>query len=462
MGTPIEIGLNPQSIEDYLRFLDCKRLPRYEVVGRKIITDDISYHAIFGGGINGPVLKVVNNRLFDYQPRVANIALDRRRFAAFLDCGLGKTAITLHWAQEVCKIGKVLLLCPLSVINEFFADAKKFGISVPITNLRKTNGIWNEGIGILNYESMRDIDMRGVAGVALDESSILKNGEGATKKWLCDLVKNVEYRLAASATPAPNEQAEYASHAVFLGISNTNLEFYSSFFRKDGNDWVLKAHAVDPFYQYLSSFACYIANPMDMGFECGGYLDEEPEYIEQHIPGYETSKNGILLASSAGLADSAPVFRYRSQTGTPRFGFVVEKSSEYKSILWCKRNEEEREFLKAIPNSTLITGSTPPEKRADLIDAWKAGDINCLISKPEILGWGVNLQQAEAVVYSGYDHSFEKFYQAIRRAHRYGRNGRLKVFIPITGAEAPIFDVLKEKIKTFKSDVSELQKKFAI
>jgi superfamily II DNA or RNA helicase len=456
----IKINLDPKKNEDYARFMDLKRLPRYEVKGNTIFTDAISYNSVFGGDEWG-VISVSNNMLFDYQQWTVNKALKQRRFAPFLDCGFGKTAIILHWADAIArKIGKVILLCPLQVLQEFMNDAKKFGIKSQITNLRETSGQWSEGIGILNYESMRDIDMSGVCGIALDESSILKNGDGQTKNWLCGLAKNIEYRLACSATPAPNEQAEYAGHAVFLGVCDTEKEFYSSFFRKDGTEWILKSHAVGPFYESLSTWACYIADPMALGFERGGYLDEEPEYIEVEISG--GPETTTLFKATAGLADMREIERYRCLTDTPRFNYVVETAKKYKCIVWCTRNDEEANVHAAIEGSALITGKTPVEKRVEIINAFRNGEINCIVSKPDVLGWGVNLQQAEAHIVSGYDHSFEAFYQMIKRSHRFPREGRLKVFIPITESEWPIYEVIKKKLATFKRDVTELQKRFSL
>lgn len=457
----ITIPIDTNTLQGYQTFMKCKSLPFYKVEGSSVITDQESYNLVFKVEQENE-LSVSDSRLFDYQGHVINIALDRKRYAAFLDCGLGKTAIILFWAQAVATKGKVLLLCPLSVINEFFNDAEKFGITVPITNLRETGGTWDSGIGIWNYENIKDLDLRGVSGIALDESSVLKNGDGKTKKWLCSLSSLIEYKIACSATPAPNEQSEYASHAVFLGVSNTNKEFYSRYFRKDGNKWILKDHANKPFYQNLSTWACYIHNPKLLGFECGGYLDEQPDYIEKRLPGQVDLDQGLLFSASAGLGDARKVFKFRCDPNTRRFQYCVEKAKKYRSIVWCNRNDEERAFAKAIPNSCLITGATPIEKRVEYIDAFRRGEINTLISKPSILGWGVNLQQAEAHIYSGYDFSFESLYQAIRRSHRYGRIGRLKVFIPMIEAERPIYETIRRKMSTFEDDVIKLQNQFGL
>lgn len=455
------IQIDTNTLAGYNQFIQCKRLPSYEVVGNTVHTDKASYDYVFGGK-SGKVLRTESKIAFDYQKAEVNKALAKNRYAIFADCGLGKTLMFLLWAEQVCKEGKVLILCPLIVIDEIIRDADKFGIKVPITVLRDGYDAWTEGLGIINYEQPRRIPMKGVKGVVLDESSILKNGDGVVKKWLVELTANVDYRLACSATPAPNEQSEYASHAVFLGINRTNKEFYSRYFRKNGNNWNLKPHGVKPFYQNLASWSCYIQDPTAIGYEPGGYLNEEPEYTVIPCEEISQSKGGVLFHTSLGLNDARVIFKARAIEGTDRFNTVVAKAQEGKSIVWCKYNDEETNFGKAIPNSAVITGNTKIEKRIEIINAWRAGEINTIVSKPSILGWGVNMQQADLHVYSGYDFSFESFYQAVRRSHRYGRDGRLKVFIPMTPSERGIYATLERKIKGFKSDVTELQALYQI
>jgi len=309
---------------------------------------------------------------------------------------------------------------------------------------------------------MKNIDVSGCFGVSLDESSILKNGDGATKKWVVSLSKTIPYKLACSATPAPNEQSEYASHSVFLDVCSTEKEFYARFFRKEGNKWILKGHAETKFYEFLSTWACYIYNPKILGFECGGFLSSPPDYRLIDCTGGSDFIKGKLFSDSIGLSGAQKIYKYRANKDTKRFKKCVEYAKKYKSIVWCIRNAEEKAYKEEIPNSALITGATKADKRIEIIEAFRRGDINTIISKPKILGWGVNLQQAEAHIYSGYDFSFESFYQAIRRSHRYGREGNLKVFIPMIEAEKPIYSVLRKKIKTFEDDVIKLQSMFLL
>lgn len=454
----ISFDFNKQS--DYQKYLDCKRLPKYDVVGNKIITDKESYNSIFSK-VERSDLKVSESVAFDYQEYFANKALWMKKFGIFMDCGLGKTLTSLIWARELCNnFGKVLIICPLSVVEEFYNDAKKFNIDVSISNLRKGEN-WNEGIGIINHEGRTDVNMKGVVGVVLDEASILKNAQGKTKKWIIDLTKGIEYKLSMSATPSPNDRTEYASQSVFLEYDSSEKSFYSRFFRRDGVNWVLKDHAQKAFYEYLSNWCCYVYDPQKMGFQKGGFLASDPVY-ELMDCGAGDKQIGTLFHVDTSLKSMNWIENYRCRTDTKRFKNVIENinSNNSQKIVWCSRDIEEQNILNNTSNSKLITGKTRPEERVEIIKAFRLGEIETIISKPKILGWGVNLQQAEEHHYSGYNFSFEKFYQAIRRSHRYGRDGRLKCFVPAISEELPIWDKLNGKIKTFETDVIKLQNNF--
>jgi hypothetical protein len=331
-------------------------------------------------------------------------------------------------------------------------------MNIGVSNLRK--GPWSEKIGLMNFEAMREIDMRKVSGIVVDEASILKNGDGAIRGYLTDLAAGCEYRLAPSATPSPNDQSEYATQSVFLGYSASLKEFYSRFFRKEGTDWILKPHATEPFYRHLSSWACYIKSPSKLGFQRGGELDMEPNYItlESEDSGY--LPEGQLFGNEMSLSDAQKVFgAFRSDTDTDRFRKAVAAIQGKRAVVWCLRNNEEDAFKEAT-GATVINGSTPEEARIEIINAFRRGEIQTLISKPKVMGYGVNLPQADCHLYSGYDFSFEKFYQAVRRSHRFGRAGRLDVFIPMAECEKPVWLALAAKLKTFDTDCAELQSRF--
>lgn len=441
--------------EGYKKFIECKKLPRYEVKGNVVITDAQSFDYVFHGkSLDSLKCSTEAHKLFDYQMDIVNIALQRKRYASFLDCGLGKTRIELAWADSIGE--RVIFQCPLAVMQDVEDEAARMGIG--ISNLRK--GKWDERIGLINFESMREIDMRGVKGGVLDESSILKNGDGVIREYLTDLYAGLEYRLAASATPSPNDQSEYATHSMFLGYSASLKEFYSRFFRKDGTDWFLKPHATEAFYNHLASWACYIKSPSKLGYQRGGELDHEPNYIQIEASDIGFMPDGKMFSVGMSLGDAGKVFgKFRSDVSSDRFAKSCAAIQGKRAIVWCSRNSEEDAFAHET-KGTVINGDTHIEKRIEIINAFRTGEIKTLISKPKVLGFGVNIPQAECHLYSGYDFSFEKFYQAVRRSHRFGRDGVLDVFIPVAECERPVWESLADKLKTFEADCEQLQARF--
>jgi hypothetical protein len=454
------IPINTKTVAGYNLFLKCKKLPRYDVVGSEIHTDEKSYNYVFHEKEIASIKHIPGKIEFDYQSYIVDKALEREKYAPFLDCGLGKTIIELMFVHDVVNQfgGKGVVWCPLSVVEDYQRECKRL-YGYRMSNLRSEE--WKTPIAILNYENRKELNMRNVSACVLDESSILKSGDGTIAEYLTRHACNVKFRMAASATPSPNDQTEYASHAVFLGICNTQKEFYSRFFVKDGTEWRMKQHAKDAFYDFLKSWACYIHSPSALGFQQGAELKEDPEYIiQESYPKGDYFAEGKFLADAISLKDSARVFTgLRCDKNEDRFIHACESVQNKRAIIWCSRNKEEEVFAKEL-NATIINGSTPIEKRVEIIDAFRSGQIQKICSKPEVLGFGVNLPEAEAHLMSGYNFSFEQLYQCVRRSHRYGRTGRLKVYVPVCEPERPVWNILQRKLLTFKNDVTELQKRF--
>lgn len=456
----------PATPEGYANFIRAKKLPAYNVIGREVITDHVSYAAVFGGALAATEAAAVQNpHLMAFQSDLVGRALDRRRFAIFADCGLGKTPMALAWAHAVATEGKVLVLVPLAVFNQWKRECARFH-GTTMTDLR-AGETWTDGIAIANYEARRDIDMTDVRGIVLDESSILKNETGETRDWLCGLAAGVPYRLAVSATPAPNDHAEYASHAVFLGYATTAKEFFARFFRKDGTNWILRGHAIVPFYRCLATWSTYVYSPRALGYADSTEMGEEPSYLYHPCavpPAFRSKADGQLFASVGTAEDRSAVFGTLRSTPGPRSEAIMAYLEGKRGVIWCARNAEE-EFMASQLRATgaivaVINGSMEIEERVELVDAYRAGQVDHVVSKPRVLGFGVNLPECDHMVYSGFGFSFEETYQAIRRAHRYGRTGRLEVMFPHTDPEAPALAVLREKQSRFAQDVAEMQRRF--
>jgi len=451
----------PKTAEGYRTFIQCKKLPSYRVEGRTVITDEVSYRAVFGGEPEVIDITGAAPHLMPFQSDLVQRALERRHFAIFADCGLGKTPMSLAWAHHVAEKGKVLILTPLAVFEQWKREAKRFH-GTDLIDLRAGEP-WSDGIAILNWESRRDIDMDGVIGIVLDESSILKNASGETARWLCDLAAGLPYRLAVSATPAPNSHYEYATHAQFLGRARTVKEFAARYFKKDGIRWKLRGHAIDPFYNNLALWATYVYSPRSLGYEQSTEMSSEPDYrYERHgLHDGFSSGSGQLFATANAAADRSKVFGEIRFTAGPRLNAICDYAEGKRLVVWVKRNKEETVIAKALPGRVgVINGSMPIEKRISIIDRYRSGDLDHLVSKPSVLGWGVNLPECDHMVYSGFDYSFESFYQAVRRAHRYGRTGRLEVLVPYTDPEAPVLTAIQDKTSRFKTDCIEMQRRF--
>jgi superfamily II DNA or RNA helicase len=413
------------------------------------------------GGLSADV-NVANNTefLFPFQRDVLNLALAKKRYAAWLDCGLGKTAIEVAWAESVAKHGKVLYLCPLAVLDQIQQEAQRF-IGRQFVNLRNKEK-WTNGIAICNFEGMREIDTSDVVGIILDESSILKKDNGRISNWLIGLAKNVPMRLAASATPAPNDYDEYASHAVFLGLADNAKEFYSKYFRKDGVSWIIRPHAHNRFFDDLSAWSIYMAHPSRFGYKATTELPDPPNHIYKSASSgavlFDSEQGQMFLDASDGKSRSKIFGKLRCDPNSERTKACMEFIEGKRSIIWCSRNDEEMMFKRLLGDSAvIINGTMPIEERVEWIKKYKAGGIKHLISKPTVLGFGVNLQEADCHVFSGYTYSFEQAYQAIRRSHRYGRDGVLDVLFPYTYEESPIIHRLREKMRRYDHDIRALE-----
>ncbi len=450
----------------YEQFLQCKRLARYEVIGRTVLTDNVSYRQIFGGEV-GSAEMCESPHLKPFQYDLLQKTLATRKYAHFWDCGLGKTTQILGFAHTLKSEGKVLILSPLAVIEQIRSESVKWYDS-EIANLRNGD-VW-EDVAIVNYEHPRKINMDGVKTIILDESSILKNATGEIRNWLIGLSANTEFRLCTSATPAPNNHAEYASHAVFLGMVSTSKEFYAKYFRKNYKDkttsqkWVISPYAVDKFYSDLSTWATFLQRPSLLGYTDTTEMPSEPDYIYQRcsMTSVDNSKNQQLSIVQTGQDFKALKWvmgAMRCDPTSDRTRATVDFVNGCHSIVWCARNEEEKMYKKLIPDSVIVSGSTPVEKRVEIINQWRKGNIAHLISKPKVLGFGVNLPECDVMAFPGFTYSFEQFYQAVRRGHRFGRTGLLKVLIPYTYAEDSILQNLRNKIASFETTMEEIQER---
>lgn len=483
---------DPSSVADYHRFLAVKALPKYRIVGtRAEFPDEYAGRIGMAAAVHAPTDYAPISGLFDYQRDIARLALTKGKFAVFADCGLGKTLILLEYARHVAENLRtnecVLIICPLMVVEQTLAEAKAFySNALPIEHVTAANlSTWlvdgTGRIGITNYEALKDDTPQGrLASLILDESSMLKSHYGKWGRKCIDLGRGLRWKLALTGTPAPNDRIEYANHAVFLDAEPSVNSFLARYFVNRGqtdNRWELKPHALEPFYRSLSHWCIFLTNPATYGWK-DNCASIPPIHVHIHDVSLTADQRdavhietGQLFASTPGgitsrqkLARIAKGHHAGQAIDTLKPGYIrdlVNSWPDESTIIWCLYNDEQAQIAAQLPGAANITGDTPYEERVRLIDDFRGGRRRVLISKPKILGFGLNLQIATRQVFSGLQDSYESYYQAVKRSNRYGSTRPLNVHIPITELERPMIETVLDKAHRVDQDTKEQERIFA-
>lgn len=387
----------------------------------------------------------LNPALFDFQAHIVRWACRKGRAAVFADCGMGKTLIQLEWARQVCERtgGKVLVLAPLAVSRQTRWEAAKFGIDAEVARCQDE---MRAPIAITNYEMLCHFDPSQFSGVVLDESSILKSFTSKTRSQVTDAFAETPYRLACTATPAPNDHMELGNHAEFLGVM-TRAEMLSMFFVHDGGDtskWRLKGHAAGKFWDWVASWAVMARSPRDLGFECDGF--DLPELIEHvhEIPSGIVQEGRIFNGAAEGIMEQQ---RARRATVEKRVAAAAQlvNSSVKPWIVWCELNDESEALARSIPDAVEVRGSDSLEHKEDALSGFSDGRYRVIVTKPSIAGFGMNWQHCADMVFVGLSNSYEQYYQAVRRCHRFGQTSDVNVHIVATELDAGVLDNIKRK-----------------
>lgn len=424
--------------------------------------------------------------LFDYQRDIARIALQRQRFAVFADCGLGKTMIELEFARHVSRTGPVLMVAPLMVVRQTIEESQRFyGDNLPVQQVAaKDLSRWldsGNGVGITNWDALRGgMSGRRLKGLILDESSMLKSHYGKFGREAIRLGRGVPYKLALTGTPAPNDRIEYANHSVFLDVHRTTNEFLAKYFINRGqtqNRWEIKPHALRPFYRDLSHWCIFLSDPSVYGWKdnCSNlppirthieHVDLTPEQqaAVQKITGCLMPSNPGGITTRSKLGQIAKGRLGKTSIPTLKPSYIAERIAGWQqnesTLVWCKYNPEQELLEREMPDAASITGATRMEQRSELIDAFKSGEVRTLISKPDILGFGLNLQVATRQVFSALEDSYEKYYQAIKRSNRIGSTKPLDVHIPVTQIEEVMIANVLRKADRVEHDTREQESLF--
>lgn len=389
----------------------------------------------------------LNANLFNWQSDIARFSLRKGRSALFADCGLGKTIMQLSWADAVVKhTGKpVLILCPIAVASQTCNEASRFEVDTPMINVRKDGQSGKPSIQIVNYDAIHKLNLSIYGGVALDESSILKNFTGKIKQQLCSSFAATPYRLACTATPSPNDIMELCNHAEFLGIMDRDVVL-SRWFTHDGGDtskWRLKKHGEADFWRWISSWAVCISKPSDIGGDDQGYDLPELRTTTHYVtPG--TPPAGCLFDKGEKVS-ATQVHQEKRRALAEKTQIVADLVSNGEQwAIWVDTDYEADALKKAIPDCIEVRGSTPDHKKEQYLVGFAAGEYRVIISKPKLAGFGLNWQNCHNTTYfAGF--SFESFYQSIRRMWRFGQQHPVNVHLIASDAEAAIVDTLQRK-----------------
>jgi hypothetical protein len=386
--------------------------------------------------------------LFPHQADIIRWSLRRGRAAVFAGTGLGKTIIELIWANRVsAHTGKpVLIIAPLAVSVQHIREAEKFG--VPATLARSDTDLAGPGIYVTNYQKLDHFDLRFFGGVILDESSILKSHDGKTRGRLIKACQAIPFRLAATATPAPNDFMELGNHSEFLGVMSYT-DMLATFFVHDGGNtqsWRLKGHAENEFWKWMASWAVMLRKPSDLGYPDEGY-DLPPLIQHQHVVPVEYAPSldtGLLFPLEAhGLRERVAA---RRDTVDERVAMAAKITPlDRQFVWWCNLNAESEALGKTIPGAVDLRGADSDLEKERKIIAFLNGGIRVLVTKSSIAGYGLNFQHCADTGFVGLNDSFEQVFQAVRRFWRFGQTQPVNAHFIAAETEGAVVANLKRK-----------------
>jgi len=399
----------------------------------------------------------LNTNLFPFQKFIVKRAIKAGKYAIFADCGLGKTLMQLEWANQVSKKTNkpVLILAPLAVSGQTIKEAIKFNLHCE----KLKSDVFDFGVYITNYEQLDNINCSEFSGIVLDESSILKNFEGAIKNTILEKFTNTPYKLACTATPSPNDPMELGNHSEFLDIMGRN-EMLAMYFVHDGGEtakWRLKGHAIKMFYQFVGSWAIMLNKPQDIGFTMDGYDLPSLNILERQIVTPQRD-NGSLFND---VAISATNFNQELRlTKLERMSEVIDlvNNSTENFIIWIKQNEEGEYLRKLIPESVEVKGSDSPEYKEKMLLGFANNEFRILITKTKIAQFGLNYQNCRNQIFASLDFSFEGLYQAIRRSYRFGQKNEVNIYLITTDTMTNVIKSINHKQKQFETMQEEMSK----
>lgn len=398
----------------------------------------------------GFAVDYISTDLFEHQSVIVKWACRMGRCAVFADTGLGKTLMQLEWARLVSEDtgGRVLILAPLAVREQTLREAAHFGIDT-------------SSIDIINYQRLHQVDPTSYIGVVLDESSILKSVDGKTRGQLIEAFAQTPYRLACTATPAPNDFTELGNHAEFIGVCS-RAEMLAEYFVHDGGstqDWRLKGHARGDFWKWVASWSVMVRRPADLGINDDRY--ELPPLLIRDVvvdmpQDFAKDQETLFVVDAQTLHEQRAVRRISLEKRCQAVAEEVAMHPDDQWLIWCELNDESTALAQLIPGAVEVTGSDDEDVKTQNMLAFAAGEVRVLVTKPKIAGFGMNWQSCHRMAFAGATHSYEQWYQAVRRCWRFGQTSPVDVVMTRTNADGAIAANLRRKAQAADKMASEM------
>lgn len=390
-----------------------------------------------------------------HQARSTEFALGQGRAALFLDTGLGKSLCALEFGRVVVERHNrpVLMFAPLAVASQHEREAAKWGLDAKA--IRDPSELKGPRVYVVNYDREHLFEPSEFAGVILDESSILKSFTGQMSRRMRDRWSRPAFRLACSATPAPNDHAELGMHSEFLG-SLTQTEMLTRWFLHDSADtgtWRMKGHAVADFWAWVASWARCISKPSDIGFSDDGYV--LPELVtHRHVVEADRSvdagqeRDGQSRLFRMPDTSATAIHDEKRRTIDARADAIaaqVVADAAEPWVVWVDTDYEADAVMARLPGAVEVRGSMSSDTKEAGLDAFATGAARVLVTKPRIAGYGLNWQHCARMAFVGLSFSYEAYYQAVRRCWRFGQARPVHVHIAMADTERAIFDVVSRK-----------------
>jgi hypothetical protein len=409
--------------------------------------------------------------LFDFQQSLLDWGIRKGRSAYFADCGMGKTPMQLVWAENIVRHTNrpVLIATPLAVGRQTVKEGEKFGIECHLSR----DGSAKPNITVTNYEQLHKFNPNDFSGMVCDESSILKNFDGQIKESVTEFMRRMPYRLLCTATAAPNDYIEFGTSSEALGGLGY-MDMLGMFFKNDQNSlhpstrgrhnsawygckWRFKRHAERPFWQWLCSWARAVRKPSDLGFDDGGFVLPKLN-VHQHIVNASRPLDGYLFTVPAhGLSEQRSERKHTVEERCERMAQLM--ADHPVSVGWCHLNVEGDLLEKMVPGALQVSGSDSDEEKEEKFEAFSTGQCTKLITKQKIAGFGLNWQHCSHTAMFP-SHSFEQYYQSVRRFWRFGQKQDVTVDVITTEGESDVMQNLQRKAeatdKMFSMIVQEM------